>query len=148
VTPKGSHWLWSWSLAMESSSKQKDAAFKFLTWATSKNYLALVAKDKGWVSVPPGTRVSLYSNPNYQKAASFAGLVLQSIQTADPNDATLHKVPYTGVQYVGIPEFQAIGTQVTTNLAAAITGSTSVSSALQLSQTQVTRIMHVAGYIK
>src|SRR5436853_7855568 len=75
VTPKGSHWLWSWSLAMESASKQKDAAFKFLTWATSKDYLALVAKDKGWVSVPPGTRASLYSNPNYQKAASFASLV-------------------------------------------------------------------------
>ncbi len=148
VTPKGAHWLWSWALAMESASKQKDAAFKFLTWATSKNYLALVAKDKGWVSVPPGTRVSLYSNPNYQKAASFASLVLQSIQTADPNDATLHKVPYTGVQFVGIPEFQAIGTQVTQNLAAAITGSTSVSAALSLSQTQVTHTMRVAGYIK
>jgi sorbitol/mannitol transport system substrate-binding protein len=134
---------------MESSSKQKDAAFKFLTWATSKTYLALVGKDKGWVSVPPGTRVSTYNNPNYQKAASsFANLVLQSIQTADPNDATLHKVPYTGVQFVGIPEFQAIGTQVTQNLSAAITGSTSVSAALSLSQSQVTRIMRVAGYIK
>lgn len=148
VTPKGSHWLWSWSLAMESASKQKDAAFKFVTWATSKSYLALVAKDKGWVSVPPGTRASLYSNPNYQKAAPFASLVLQSMQTADPNDATLHKVPYTGVQFVGIPEFQSIGTLVTQNLAAALTGSTSVAAALQLSQNQVTHIMKVAGYIK
>jgi sorbitol/mannitol transport system substrate-binding protein len=148
VTPKGSHWLWSWSLTMESSSKQKAAAFSFLTWATSKAYLALVAKDKGWVSVPPGTRASLYQDPNYQKAAPFASLVLQSIQTADPNDATLHKVPYTGVQFVGIPEFQSIGTQVTQNLSAAITGSTSVSSALSLSQNQVTHTMKVAGYIK
>jgi sorbitol/mannitol transport system substrate-binding protein len=148
VTPKGSHWLWSWALAMESASKQKNAAFTFLTWATSKNYIALVGKDKGWVSVPPGTRVSTYSNPNYQKAASFANVVLQSIQTADPNNATLRKVPYTGVQFVGIPEFQSIGTQVTQNLAAAIAGSTSVSSALSLSQNQVAHTMHVAGYIK
>jgi sorbitol/mannitol transport system substrate-binding protein len=148
VTPKGSHWLWSWSLAMESSSKQKAAAFTFLTWATSKSYIALVAKDKGWVSVPPGTRASTYSNPNYLKAAPFASIVLQSIQTADPNNATLNKVPYTGVQFVGIPEFQAIGTQVTQNLAAALTGSTSVSSALSLSQQQVTHTMKVAGYIK
>jgi sorbitol/mannitol transport system substrate-binding protein len=49
---------------------------------------------------------------------------------------------------VGIPEFQSIGTQVTQNLAAAIAGSTSVSSALSLSQNQVAHTMHVAGYIK
>jgi sorbitol/mannitol transport system substrate-binding protein len=148
VTPKGSHWLWSWALAMESASKHKDAAFSFLTWATSKNYIALVAKDKGWGSVPPGTRASTYSNPNYQKAAPFAALTLQSIQTADPNNATLNKVPYTGVQFVGIPQFQSIGTQVTQNLDAAVTGGTSVAAALQLSQTQVTHTMTIAGYIK
>ncbi len=148
VTPKGAHWLWSWALAVEASSKHKDAAFQFLTWATSKNYIALVAKDQGWQSVPPGTRASTYSNPSYQKAAPFASLVLQSIQSADPNNATLNKVPYTGVQFVGIPEFQQIGTQVTQNLDAAVTGSTTVAAALQLSQTQVTHIMKVAGYIK
>jgi sorbitol/mannitol transport system substrate-binding protein len=148
VTPKGAHWLWSWALAMEAASKHKDEAFTFLTWATSKAYLNLVAKDEGWVSVPPGTRTSTYKNPNYQKAAPFAGLVLQSIETANPNDATLHKVPYVGVQFVGIPEFQSIGTQVTQNLAAAIAGSTSVNAALQLSQTQVEHTMRVAGYLK
>jgi sorbitol/mannitol transport system substrate-binding protein len=148
VTPKGAHWLWSWALAIEGSSKQKAAAFTFLTWATSKSYIALVAKDKGWASVPPGTRASTYSNPAYQKAAPFASLVLQSIQTADPNNSTLNKVPYTGVQFVGIPEFQSIGTQVTQNLSAALTGATTVASALQLSQTQVTHTMTVAGYIK
>lgn len=148
VTPKGSHWLWAWSLTMESSGKNKSDAFKFLTWATSSAYIKLVAKDKGWASVPPGTRVSTYNNPNYKKAAPFAGIVLNSIQTADPTNATLHKVPYTGVQFVGIPEFQQIGTQVTQNLAAAITGSQSVDQALQLSQQQVTHIMTQAGYIK
>jgi len=49
---------------------------------------------------------------------------------------------------VGIPEFQAIGTQVTTNLSAAIAGSTSVAQALQLSQTQVEHTMRQAGYLK
>jgi sorbitol/mannitol transport system substrate-binding protein len=148
VTPKGSHWLWAWSLMMEASSKHKDAAFTFMTWATSKDYIKLVAKDKGWVSVPPGTRVSTYDNANYKKAAPFAGIVLASMQTANPTDATLHKVPYVGVQFVDIPEFQAIGTQVTQNLAAAVAGHTSVSAALQLSQTQVTHTMRQAGYLK
>jgi sorbitol/mannitol transport system substrate-binding protein len=149
VTPRGSHWLWSWSLGIESSSKNKDAAFKFLTWATSKNYIKLVAGKNGWASVPPGTRVSTYQNPNYKKAAAaFEGIVLNSILTADPTHQTLHPVPYVGVQFVGIPEFQDIGTLVTQNLAAAVAGKTSVASALALSQQQVTRRMQQAGYLK
>ena len=149
VTPLGSHWLWAWSLAIDASSKNKDAAFKFLTWATSKDYLKLVAGKNGWASVPPGTRISTYKNPNYKKAAgSFASIVLNSMLTADPTHATRQKVPYVGVQFVGIPEFQNIGTLVTQNLAGAVAGSTSVSSALSLSQQQVTRIMKQAGYLK
>jgi sorbitol/mannitol transport system substrate-binding protein len=149
VTPLGSHWLWSWSLGVEASSKNKDAAFKFLTWATSKDYIKLVAAKNGWASVPPGTRVSTYKNPSYKKAAgAFESIVLNSMLTADPTHSTLHKVPYTGVQFVGIPEFQNIGTLVTQNLAGALAGSTSVSSALSTSQSQVTRIMKQAGYLK
>jgi sorbitol/mannitol transport system substrate-binding protein len=149
VTPLGSHWLWSWSLGIEASSKNKDAAFKFLTWATSKSYIKLVAGKNGWAGVPPGTRISTYQNPNYKKAAgAFEGIVLNSMLTADPTHSTLHKVPYTGVQFVGIPEFQDIGTLVTQNLAAAVAGKTSVDSALALSQQQVTRRMQQAGYLK
>ena len=148
VTPKGSHWLWAWSLAIEGSSKQKEAAFKFLQWATSKNYIKLVANYKGWGNVPPGTRLSTFNNPSYRKAAPYWSIILSSMQTADPTNATLHKVPYVGVQFVGIPEFEGIGTRVTQNLAAAITGSTSVSAALQLSQQQTERTMRRAGYLK
>jgi sorbitol/mannitol transport system substrate-binding protein len=149
VTPLGSHWLWSWSLGIEASSKNQDAAFKFLTWATSKDYIKLVAAKNGWASVPPGTRISTYKNPPYKKAAgAFESIVLNSMLTADPTHSTLHKVPYTGVQFVGIPEFQNIGTLVTQNLAGALAGSTSVSSALSTSQAQVTRIMKQAGYLK
>jgi sorbitol/mannitol transport system substrate-binding protein len=149
VTPRGSHWLWAWSLTVEGSSKKKDAAFKFITWATSKDYIKLVAGKKGWGGVPPGTRVSTYSNPNYKKAAgAFEKIVLNSMRTADPTKQTLQPVPYVGVQFVGIPEFQHIGTLVTQNLAGAVAGKTSVDSALNISQQQVTRIMKQAGYIK
>ena len=149
VTPRGSHWLWAWSLGIEASSKNKAAAFKFITWATSKNYIKLVAAKNGWASVPPGTRISTYKNPAYKKAAgAFENIVLQSMLTADPTHQTLHKVPYVGVQFVGIPEFQNIGTLVTQNLAGAVAGHTSVKAALEQSQTQVSRIMQQAGYIK
>jgi sorbitol/mannitol transport system substrate-binding protein len=148
VTPLGSHWLWAWSLALESSSKHKEAAFKFMTWATNKKYIRLIAASKGWGNVPPGTRLSTFQDPSYKKAVPYGDIILASIQSADPTHSTLHKVPYVGVQFVGIPEFQQIGTTVTQNLAQALSGSATVDQQLQLSQTQVVRTMTQAGYIK
>lgn len=144
----GSGWAWSWSLSIPASSKQQDAAKKFVAWATSKDYVALVGKEVGWVSAPPGTRKSTYDNPEYQKAAPFAPTVLTAIMSADPTKATKDKVPYTGVQFVAIPEFQGIGTQVGQSIAAALAGQMSVDQALQAAQSATTRTMRQAGYPK
>ena len=35
VTDKGSSWLYAWSLAIPATSKHKDAAKAFITWATT-----------------------------------------------------------------------------------------------------------------
>jgi sorbitol/mannitol transport system substrate-binding protein len=148
VTPKGSHWLWSWALAIPKSSKQQDAAKKFITWATSKPYIEMVAKDEGWASVPPGTRESTYANPEYQKAAPFSSFVLKAIQTADPNDPSAKKVPYTGVQFVGIPEFQSFGTVVGQSIAGALAGQMSVDQALAAGNATANRAVRQAGYQK
>jgi len=131
VTPNGSHWLWAWSLGIVNSSHNKDAAFQFLTWATSPQYLTLAGKTFGWANVPPGTRASIYQNPDYQKAAPFAQVTLDSINTATPDHPTLNPVPYHGVQYVGIPQFEAVGEQVSTLISAAVAGKMTVSQALQ-----------------
>ena len=69
---KNANWLWAWNLAIPAGSKKVDAAEKFIAWATSKEYTDLVAAKEGWADVPPGTRKSLYQNPEYQKAAPFA----------------------------------------------------------------------------
>ena len=82
VTPNGSHWLWSWVFAIPEKSKAPDAAEKFALWATSKDYIKLVAEDAGWATVPPGTRTSTYENPEYQKSAPFAAVTLKAMQTA------------------------------------------------------------------
>ncbi|HEY9103547.1 sugar ABC transporter substrate-binding protein [Chitinimonas sp.] len=147
-TPKGAHWLWMWSLAIPKSSKSQDAAKKFAAWATSKEYIQLVAKDKGWASVPPGTRKSTYASADYQKAAPFANFVLQSIETANPTDATAKKVPYIGVQFATIPEFQSIGTVVGQAMAGALTGKSTIDAALKTSQSQAERAMKQGGYLK
>ncbi|PZA06116.1 MULTISPECIES: sugar ABC transporter substrate-binding protein [unclassified Meiothermus] len=148
VTPNGSHWLWSWALAIPKSSKKVDAAKTFITWATSKEYIELVGNTQGWVSAPPGTRYSTYNNPNYQKAAPFAKVVLDSINTADPTKPTLKPVPYTGIQFVGIPEFQAIGTQVGQFIAGIVAGKASLDDGLNQAQAAVEKLMKEAGYLK
>ncbi|KVU66781.1 ABC transporter substrate-binding protein [Burkholderia ubonensis] len=148
ATPKGSHWLWAWALAIPKTSKQQDAAKKFIAWATSKQYVELVAKDEGWASVPPGTRTSTYQRAEYKAAAPFSDFVLKAIETADPNDPSARKVPYTGVQYVGIPEFQSFGTVVGQSIAGAVAGQLTVDQALAAGQAAADRAVRQAGYQK
>ncbi|MDQ0391195.1 ABC transporter substrate-binding protein [Labrys monachus] len=145
---KNANWLWAWSLAIPKSSKHIEAAEKFIAWATGKHYIDLVASKEGWANVPPGTRKSLYANPEYQKAAPFAKLTLDSIMSADPTHPTVKPVPYVGVQFVAIPEFQGIGTTVGQQFSAALAGSTTVDAALASAQNSTTRTMTKAGYIK
>jgi sorbitol/mannitol transport system substrate-binding protein len=146
--PKGANWLWSWALAVPASSDAKEAATTFVTWATSKDYIQLVGEGEGWVVVPPGTRTSTYELAEYQEAAPFAATVLTAIETADPVNTTAEPKPYNGVQYAGIPEFQAIGTQVGQMIAAALTGQMSVDQALESAQRTTERTMQQAGYPK
>ena len=144
----GPTWLWSWNLAIPATSKQLDVARTFVTWATSKEYIALVAKENGWVSVPPGTRQSTYANPAYQQAAPFAGFVQKAIDVANPNGQTREPRPYTGAQFVAIPEFQGIGTQVGQTIAGTLTGQTTVDAALKSAESATERTMRQAGYPK
>jgi sorbitol/mannitol transport system substrate-binding protein len=57
-------------------------------------------------------------------------------------------VPYVGVQYAAIPEFQGLGTTVGQQFSAALSGATSVDAALAAAQKAVEREMKRAGYIK
>ena len=148
VTRRGANWLWAWSLAIPAGSKKVDAAKKFVAWATSKEYSELVASKEGWRAAPPGTRKSLYNNPDYQKAAFFAERVLKAIETADPITGTLKPKPYVGVQFVAIDPFQGIGTAVGQEFSAALAGKKSVDEALKDAQTLTIREMKKAGLLQ
>jgi sorbitol/mannitol transport system substrate-binding protein len=147
VTDKGSSWLYAWSLAIPTTSKHKEAAKSFITWATSKDYIQLVAQKDGTANVPPGTRTSTY-NDAYLKAAPFAKVTLAMMQHADPAHPSAKPVPYVGIQYVTIPEFQAIGTSVGKLFSAALTGQMPVEQALAAAQAVTLREMKRAGYPK
>jgi sorbitol/mannitol transport system substrate-binding protein len=130
-----SGWLWTWALGIPKGVANQADAWKFVSWATSKNYDHLVGAKYGWAAVPPGTRTSLYNTPQYMTAAkAFAPITIASIDSTDPLHPTLHPVPYVGIQYVDIPQFESLGVQVAQQIAGAIAGTESVSQALKTSQ--------------
>ncbi|SMX50675.1 putative ABC transporter-binding protein precursor [Pelagimonas varians] len=143
--PRG-NWLWAWSLAIPTSSEKQDAAKAFVSWATSKAYTELVAGNEGWANVPPGTRTSLYENEEYLAAAPFAAMTLQSINSADPINPTVDPVPYTGVQFVAIPEFAGIANQVGQQFSSALAGQQTAEQALAAAQELTVEEMEAAGY--
>ncbi len=126
-----------------------DAAQKFIKWATSKQYIELVGKTTDWGNVPTGTRKSTYANPNFvQAAARFAAAEKLAIDSTNPNDPTLLKSPYVGVQYAAIPEFQSIGIAVGQQMSAALAGKLTVDDALKAAQVATEREMKKADYYK
>ncbi|HEY4702593.1 MAG TPA: extracellular solute-binding protein, partial [Streptosporangiaceae bacterium] len=130
-----SGWLYTWSLAIPKTSSHKQAAWDFISWMTSKTYIKTVGQKLGWSHVPPGSRFSSYQIPQYKKLSSVYGpLTLQSINATNSAHPCLKPVPYTGVQFLDIPEFQDLGTNVSEQFSAAIAGSQSVQSALSQAQ--------------
>ena len=146
VTDKGSSWLWTWALGIPASSKKRDAARDFIAWATSKEYGALVAQRYGISAIPPGTRLSTYQNQAYVSVTPFAPLTIEAIRSADPFSPTLKPVPYVGVQFAAIPEFQSIGFLVGRMISGALAGNDRVDDVLHTSQGAVRRTMERAGY--
>jgi sorbitol/mannitol transport system substrate-binding protein len=128
-------WLYSWSLAIPETSKHKDAAWDFVSWMTDKDYIKLVGNEVGWERVPPGSRKSTYENPEYAKVAqAYAGPTLAAMNGASQRSSMTQAVPYPGLQFVGIPEFQDLGTRVGQQISAAIAGQKTVKEALAQSQ--------------
>ena len=142
---KNANWLWAWALAIPAGTQKEEAAKEFIEWATSKEYIELVAANEGWANVPPGARTSLYENDNY-KSVPFAQMTLDSIKAADPQNPTVKPVPYVGIQFVAIPEFAGIATEVSQEFSAVYAGQQSVDEALAKAQALTNDAMEAAGY--
>ncbi|MBW0093105.1 sugar ABC transporter substrate-binding protein, partial [Pseudonocardia sp. KRD-188] len=128
-------WLYAWSWGIQAASERKDAAWQFVSWASGKEYEQLVGEQVGWSSVPAGKRASTYENPQYlAEAGAFAEQTRAAIESADPRNPGVQARPAIGIQFVGIPEFPDLGTQVSQQISSAIAGQVSVADALDRGQ--------------
>ena len=112
---------------MQKASKHQDDAWKFISWASGKEYEKLVGGKLGWSKVPAGKRASTYQNPAYVKeSAAFAAADAGSAsRAADPTTPGVQPRPAPGIQFVGIPEFTDLGTKVSQEVSSAIAGRSS-----------------------
>jgi polyol transport system substrate-binding protein len=132
---KSSGWLYTWALAMPAVAPNKAASWKFMEWMTNKEFVRSVGEEFGWNRVPPGCRQSTYDISAYTDAAkAYAQPTLDSINAANQDNSMAKPVPYPGIQFVGIPEFQDLGTRVSQQFSAAIAGQITVDEALAQSQ--------------
>ncbi|WNI14437.1 ABC transporter substrate-binding protein [Actinacidiphila sp. ITFR-21] len=138
---KSSGWLYTWAWGVQKASKHQDDDWKFISWASGKGYEQLVGERLGWSRVPAGKRTSTYADPRYVAAsAAFAEPTLAALEAADPDDPGVQPRPAPGIQFVGIPEFTDLGTQVSQQLSSAIAGRTSVPDALKASQSLAEKV--------
>ncbi len=145
VETDSSGWLYSWAWGIQQASQKKDAAWQFISWASSKEYEQLVGTELGWSRLPAGKRTSTYEIPEYvAEAGAFAEPTRAAIEAADPTDPGVQPRPAPGIQFVGIPEFPALGTSVSQEVSAAIAGQTTVQDALNRGQQLAEEV--AAGY--
>jgi sorbitol/mannitol transport system substrate-binding protein len=135
VETESSGWLYTWAWGIQAASDNKDNAWEFISWASSREYEELVGEELGWARVPAGKRASTYDNPDYlAEAAAFAEPTRNAIETADPDNPGVQPRPAPGIQFVAIPEFTDLGTQVSQYVSSAIAGQMSVDDALERGQ--------------
>ncbi|OON73973.1 ABC transporter substrate-binding protein [Streptomyces tsukubensis] len=132
---KSAGWLYTWAWGIQKASPNHDKAWKFISWASGKEYEKLVGEKFGWSNVPAGKRASTYTYPEYRKeAAAFEDVTRAAIEGARPRDPGVQPRPAPGIQFVDIPEFTDLGTKVSQEISAAIAGRQSVDTALSKSQ--------------
>jgi len=82
--------IWIWSLAMNAGSKNKDAAWYFLQWATGKDFLTTAAVDYTFVNP---VRQSIWENPDFLAKFDTQTGYLETFQTIMAGDAKIQFTP-------------------------------------------------------
>ena len=131
----GAGWLYAWSWGVQAASEKQDAAWEFISWASSQEYEELVGAELDWSRVPAGKRASTYENPDYlEVAGAFAEPTLEAIEAARPTDPGLQPRPVVGIQFMAFPEFADLATRVSEDVSSAIAGQMAVQEALDAGQ--------------
>jgi sorbitol/mannitol transport system substrate-binding protein len=147
---KNTAWLWNWTMGInpKTGAAKKQAAFNFLLWATSKDYVQLAYRyDETGSAIPPAARSSTYKLPFYA-SVPYAGPTLKVLENIDFTKPCYDPVPYVGLQYIAIPEFADAGDSMTRYLADYVVDNITLDQALQRTQEVFEAVARDGGYKK
>lgn len=130
VKKENTQTIGGWGIGITTTSKHKDEALKFLTWATSKDYVKLVGEKKGWASAPSGTRKSTYELPEYKSACDFADITKTAIMNANFKHPAVNDTPYVGNSCPSLAEYSSWGETCGQELAAYLSGQKDINTVL------------------
>lgn len=141
-----SSWLWNWAMAINPESPHKDEVFKFILWSTSKDFIDLSLEFAPDGSVPPpASRYSTYEKPVIA-ALPYAQATLNALAPLDFTKPAVNPVPYVGLQYMAIVEFQEAATQMTQWVLDYVTDGITLDQAIANSQALFEEIAEDGGY--
>ena len=127
------------SLFIGWGASNPEAAWEFVSWATSAEFARIAAENLpgGWTDAPQGTRLSTYEIPEFlEENQPYADVVLEAIATSPiDNPGTTPRPGTPGVQFVGFPEFADISNRCSRQISDSIAGNNSVDDALDACQT-------------
>lgn len=135
-----------WGIAVTAGSDNKEAAFDFLRWATSKEYVKLVQEEKGYPSTPSGTRISTYEDQAYLDACDFAATTRVAIESADAIHPAINDTPYTGNSLPNLPEYSSWGETLAAELASFVSDQKDLDSCIATCQEAINLAAEEGGY--
>lgn len=128
-------WVWAWAWGIPKTTKKLDAAWKFVSWASGKEYEKSVGAELGWTRIPDGKRQSTFEIKEYQEASkAYSEAMLKALEASDPTNCGTYERPAAGCQYLAVPEFAEFGTRVGQEVSAALAGSKTVKEAMETCQ--------------
>ncbi|MDR2374592.1 MAG: sugar ABC transporter substrate-binding protein [Bifidobacteriaceae bacterium] len=128
-------WVWTWAWAVPKTTKNLDDAWKYIAWASGKDYEQTVGKEIGWTRVPDGKRSSTFEIPEYKAAsAAYSAQMQAALNQSNPADCGVQARPVPGCQYMAFPEFADLGTKVGQELSAALSGQKTAAEAVEACQ--------------
>ena len=124
---KRGNWLWAWSLAVPAGIQEgRRGARSSSPGRPARTTPSSSPRRKAGPTSRPARAPRSTRIRNTRRRRRSRKMTLDSINAADPTHPTVKPVPYTGVQFVAIPEFQGIGTTVGQQFSAALAGETTV----------------------
>jgi multiple sugar transport system substrate-binding protein len=126
-------------MLIPAATKDKRKGWEFIKWATSKELMSRISRDRGYIPAP---RSSVLASAEYKKRFTFGNTDLGTLQAEASRIADKGAYMF----YRTIPEFGPMGDRIVIAMGEIITKQRETKAALDALNRDVAEIMEKAGH--